>query len=453
MRMPYLYNANAIVQLSLCTVLHECLHVLSRSHLSQALAGTMPANKQSARDWADDLEDALLSVSSAKNRKRLQRLRSRGDDRAVCRRLAGRRPTDGVAPKSLQRREARWKILARSRLLALMDELTRLRVVVKTRLNDASDHRRMMRLTHALRSAGATDVAVVILMLFDRAMRRPLLSGALIAAFRRCKPRLGCGKEAAWHAVTTVRRHRLARVHNGHYWKGPAALHAVSMIRTWTKKMVVPIAEAVAADSTQIDAEQLVPLMQTLPHMTSYGSYHFMRSLRHVLRRPLKNDLQFASSMSDAVATLASVAPLKLVQQRLRSQKRHGRSLTCHGAAALVLCEVSKTCVLLGLMPKNPRTWTTQTIVEACIAPAFGMLLKCLETTTPLSEVEVTEITCQRAREAADVNEHLPPTSETWDHAPHYCKGSEMLFPRLHKQLQSRGWQRKVGCLLEEYFD
>ena len=413
----------------------------------------MPPPHQSIQAWAAKTEGALVARSSPKIRQRLSRLRSSNDSWMVCPRVAGRRLKKVVARKSLHRRSARWRVLGQQRLLALIQQFVRLRVIVKTSVHEASDHRRMMRLTHALRGSGASDSAVVLILLFDRAMRRPTLSSALARAFRKAVLQDGCGSQGAWQAVRTVRRVRLAQTQNAQYWKGPAALHALQMIRTWKKNTVVPVVEGIAAHSGSLDAITLMPLLESLPHMTAYGSFHFLRSLRWALGIPLRNDAQFATQMSHGLAVVSQVAPLHQVLQTLRARRPPGRGGVSSGDAALVLCETCKACVVLGILDRDLRTWSTDTVLRACRGPAASMLLQCLQKMTPISLAQVQKVTCRRAREAEEVNTCVPQTSEPWDAFSHFCKGSEMLVPCLQGQLRRFGWRRHVKELPPRFWN
>ena len=417
----------------------------------------MPREPGAARaevgTWARATEAALLERSSPKLRMRLMRSRTQGNRLAVCLRPAGRRPRANVAPGTESRRARRSKKQAQRCLESVITQLVRLRVIVKTTVHEATDHRRMMRVSHELQKCRATDAAIIMVLLYDRALRRPCLSRALVDAFRHATSRHGTGLDAAWHAVRSVRRRRLARTANNQYWKGPAALHAVQMVTSWTRSMLWPVVEAIASHGSRLNAETLMPKLESLPHFTRYGAYHFLRSLRWALDVPLHSDAAFACSMSQGVAAMAQVAPLSAVLRIVRSGRRGRRGAAGNGDAALVLCEASKACAALGLIPRDHKAWSADGIRRSFSEPAAAMLLLCLQKMEPLSDVVVHSVTCARAREAADLEVSLPATSEAWDTGPHFCKGAEMLTPCLRGQLKRWGWQRDVQELPDALFE
>ena len=403
--------------------------------------------------WARATEAALLERGSSKLRMRLSRSRKKGDELAVCPRPAGRPRRAHVAPDSERRRAARSKKQAQRCLESVIAQLVRLRVIVKTSVHEATDHRRMMRVSHELHKCRATDAAIIMVLLYDGALRRPCLSRALVDAFRHATSRHGTGLDAAWHAVWSVRRRLLNRKATNQYWAGPAALPAVHMITSWTRSMMLPVVHAIASHGSQLNAETLVPQIESLPPFTRYGAYHFLRSLRWALDVPLHSDAAFACSMSQGVAAMAEVAPLSAVLRIVRSGRRGRRGAAGNGDAALVLCEASKACAALGLIPRDHKAWSADGIRRSFSETAAAMLLLCLQKMEPLSEVVVHSITCSRAREAADLEEWFPATSEAWDTGPHFCKGAEMLTPCLRGQLKRWGWQRDVQELPDALFE
>ena len=311
----------------------------------------------------------------------------------------------------------------------------------------------MMRVSHELRNCYATDAAIIMVLLYDGALKRPCLSRALVDAFRHATSRHGTGLDAAWHAVRSVRRRRLARTANNQYWAGPAALPAVHMITSWTKSMMLPVVQAIASHGSQLNAETLVPKLESLPPFTKYGAYHFLRSLRWALDVPLHSDAAFACSMSQGVAAMAQVAPLSSVLRIVRSGRRGRRGAADNGDAALVLWEASKACAALGLIPRDHTAWSADGIRRSFSEPAAAMLLLCLQKMEPLSDVVVHSVTGARAREATDLEDSFPATSEAWDTGPHFCKGAEMLTPCLRGQLKRWGWQRDVQELPDALFE
>ena len=403
--------------------------------------------------WARATDSALVARSSPKLRMRLLRARIQGHSPAVCPRPAGRRPQTHVAPATVRRRAARAREQAQRCLESVMAQLVRLRVIVKTSVHDASDHRRMMRVSHHLRTCRATDGAIAMVLLFDRAFRRPSLSRALVDAFRKATSRHGTDLDAAWIAVQTVRRRRLARRQNNQYWSGPVALHAVHMVTSWTKSMLTPVVQAIASHGGQLNAETLMPKLESLPHLTRYGAYHYLRSLRWALNVPLHRDAAFASGMSHGVTAMAHVTPLSCVLRGLRLWRRGRRGVASNGDAALVLCETSKACASLGLLPRDHKAWSADGLRRIFSEPAASMLLLCLQKMEPLSDAVVQSVTCARAREAEDLEESLPRTLEAWDTGPHFCKGAEMLTSCLRGQLKRWGWQRDVQELPHALFE
>ena len=403
--------------------------------------------------WARTADASFRAVSTPKLRQRLARARRTGAAVAACPRAAGRRPRSHVASESDRKRACRAKAAAERCALSVIEHLVRLRAIVKTSVHVASDHRRMMRLAHALRRSKATDAAMVVALLYDRAFRRPSLSLALATSFHAATFHHGCDTTAAWQAVRVVRRRRDARKQNHQYWAGPCAFHAAQMIATWTKHMVVPVAVAIASHGGRLDAKKVVPLLETLPHMTAYGSFHFLRSLRWALDAPLHGEAEWAGRMSSGVAAMCAIAPLPRVLQCIRTCRPRGQRSAGLGDAALVLCEASKACAALGVLPKDHKSWTPDAMRRAFNEPAARMLLRCLQRMTPLADVELHAVTNARAREEQDLDAALPVTAEPWDAEPHFCKGSEMLTPCLRQQLFKLGWRRDLRALPDELWE
>ena len=136
-----------------------------------------------------------------------------------------RRPD--IRPNASRKRRSNERQAA-ANARTLMQQLLRLRAVVKSRLPQASDCRRLMRLAAAVRSRGASLEAAFLLLLVDRALRRPKLTALLTAKFDELVAAETNSVEAAWKAFVHVRRRKEARQQNLVLWRGPVGCAAAT---------------------------------------------------------------------------------------------------------------------------------------------------------------------------------------------------------------------------------
>ena len=399
----------------------------------------MPVRRLHASSWQDAL-DSRTHGSSSTQRMRLKRHRTEGGTTSRMLRTAGRPRCHNILPESEARRRRRDKRKAALNASQLVKQLCRLRVILKTRLTLASDCRRLMRLAAAVRSRGASVAAAFLLLLVDRALRRPKLATILLNTFTKFQTTERNSMEAAWKAIAQVRRRKEARQQNAVLWKGPVGLTCRDFVRSLSAATVVDVISRLGLDTGVVNAGRAVEALAELPHMSSYGAFSILRVLPACLRLEISGANDVARTMSDTVLVMEEFIPLKAALRMSAAASRCSTAELTVGDAALVLCEASKALVVLGVLPAAGSEWTSELLRTSFASKATTALIKTLSTQKPLTDEQRKTIRCSRAAEARLVNAALPPTRCHWDRTPHFCEGAEMMASLLSRQLEGSGW-------------
>ena len=399
----------------------------------------MPRRNLHAGTWQATLESRIQTTTSAQ-RMMLKRLRDARETPSAMLRTAGRPRSNGVLPRSATQRHRRDKIKAASNGSAIVKELLRLRVVLKRRLTDASDCRRMMRLARAVRCHGATLNAAFLLLLVDRALRRPELSALLVRSFEKHQAKATSSMDAAWKAFVEVRRRPEARRQNAVFWKGPVSLSCRDFVMSLTAPTVVDVIGRLQLGTQPLDVTQAVNTLSELPHVSKYSAFAMLRVLPACLNIRLSGAEAAARTMSDTVCNMEKVVPLQRARRLSAAASRCALRDVDDGDGALVLCECNKALVVLGVLPAVASEWSMEAVRAALASKATTALIKTLRGQQPITDEQLRALKCARAEETRLVDAALPTTRASFDHTPHYCAGSEMVAGILSKTLQNMGW-------------
>ena len=398
-----------------------------------------------AASWFRKAAGIMLRRTAA-TRSRSKRLRQKAVPKAPPPWPGGRallvKPSTKIRTQRI-RRDAR---AAKTRLLAIMREFCRIRVIAKVDLPSASDGRRMLRLTQKLVELRASTPEVVMALLFDRAWRDPARTNRLIRNWGRV-PLKNVGVDAMWQCIITERRRMSPTTLNSKYWSGPSAFHNAAMVHEWRKQDVVALAFDVAAASRKLNAKVLLPQMMALPRMARYNAYAMFRVLEMALGATSCNSHVYAASMSKGVAALSSVLTLADVI-RAHPGRKHGikRSMT-NGDAALLMCETGKALVRLGLLTTNFAEQPREHVLRMLAGKPACFLEKCLRQVPALGVQTLQKAQRPRSQEWLDVDKHMPMTEAWWDTGNHFCRGSESLVSEIRPQLVKLGWMQPLSSL------
>ena len=399
----------------------------------------MPRRRLHADAWQAALESRIQTTSSAQ-RMQLKRLRDAGETTSAMLRTAGRRRSHGVLPRSEARRRRRDQQTAAVNGAALIKELLRLRIILKRRLTDSSDCRRMMRLAAAVRCRGASLNASFLLLLVDRALRRPRLSAKLMRSFEKHQAAASNSMEAAWKAVVDIRRHPESRQLNAVFWKGPASLSCRGFISCLSAPAVVDVIGRLQLGTQPLDVTHAAKTLSELPHVSKYSAFAILRILPACLNVQLRDTEGAARSMSDTVSNMERIVSLQCARRLSAAASRCAVREVHDGDGALLLCEASKALVVLGVLPAASSEWSAHLLQTALASKATTALIKTLRHQQPMTDDHLRELKSARAQESRLVDVALPRTRAGFDRAPHYCAGSEMVAGLLIKRLQGVGW-------------
>jgi len=357
----------------------------------------------------------------------------------------GRPLHDTPLPKSLQMRYRRRTTRPQALIALSLAHLVRVRVICKRRLVLASDCRRMLRLAHYLRNAGAGPKQVAMALLYDRAWREPQLTRQLMEQFTLAKMWSGSANEGMWQAIEMVKKAAPPTRHNGKYWKGPTALHSARMPHMWPRDRVERIAERLGSSVGQsVDGRELADLMHSknprtgLQLMSAYHVYHYLRVAAMALPFDLQYDLHLARNMSTHVQWLLALVPKHLLIKHLGALKG-GDLWLGNGDLALIACEGTKVLLDLGLLPGKCHLPSPDAVSQETLC-AWNDFVMAISNVSPLPLHVAQRVESLRSGEAHDVDRHVPRTEAPWDCAPHTCRGAEMQVKELRASLSRAGW-------------
>ena len=351
----------------------------------------------------------------------------------------GRRKQAKVLPRSFQRRRRREAKLAERTLRGLVQQMLRLRLIVKTTLSSASNVRRMLRVAHACRRLGGSPRTVCAVLLVDRPLRDARVSRVMLQCFERLRQQGLAEDKAGWQSIQTgIRKHRALGCRSA-FWHGPTALCAARAVEGICKKSLIDLAsQVVSGAGTHTDS--VMSELTSWPGVGTYHAYDTMRALRAVLGIQFRQEGEAAERMSTNVSMMQSVMPLRDMVSLL--QKHHRRNaLPVHaGDAALVTCECKKGLTRLGLLIPQKK-YSRDELRATLGSPQAARLLFALQACDPLTEADLTGSDRLEHQERAQLKQCLPPTNASWDQTPHYAVGSEYLVSRFLPSLRRRGWR------------
>ena len=371
---------------------------------------------------------------------KLKRQRDAGETTSQMLRTAGRPRRLRILPASEDRRRRRDNRKAALNASELVKQLCRLRIIAKTRLTHASDCRRMMRLAAAVRNCGGSINATFLLLLVDRALRRPRLTALLASNFSEFQASEKNSMEAAWKAFAKVRRRKEARRQNAVLWKGPVGLNCRDFIISLSAATVVDVIARLELNSGKVNATQAARTLSELPHMSSYGAFSMIRMLPVCLNVQISDAEDAARTMSDTVLSMEAFVPVRAALRISAVASRCSSREVTVGDAALVLCEAGKALVVLGVLPAATTEWTPDLLRTAFASKATTALIRALVRQKPVTDEEVGTLKCARAAEGQLVDDAMPRTRCHWDREPHFCAGAEMIACLVSKRLGGIGW-------------
>ena len=320
-----------------------------------------------------------------------------------------------------------------------MREFLRLKIIAKISMESASNVRRMLRLSHALRAVGISARTLSLVLMVDRLLRDARLSLALFRCYRSSRARGLEETPAAWRGIRmAIRRHRV----NGsrsNFWSGPAAITAADMVASLDKTVLMALAESFTAAKC-IDTDRAIVALSAWPGAGAYHAYDTLRMLRAVMGLQLRGEEHAASSMSRGVAMLAPLISLPEVLALARPHARRLDSGLHAGDAVMVLCETKKALVAMGLL-KGGTVYSDRHLMSVIAGPRATCLLFALQSLAPLPPEVLRGGDLQRHAERAQLDECFPVTKEAWDRGPHIAVGSEHLASRVMPALRRRGWK------------
>ena len=97
---------------------------------------------------------------------------------------------------------------------------------------------------------------------------------------------------------------------NAKFWPGPAALTLAKMAHAWKKEEVSNVASHIAQRDV-LCAAKAIALISRLPHMNSYGSYAFLRTVARLFQKSLRGEKAVVASMSNGTSMMSQVLPRK----------------------------------------------------------------------------------------------------------------------------------------------
>ena len=384
-------------------------------------------------------------------RKRLSRARTKLGKTAPVKLRAGRPPRASVARESAQRATKRQAAAAARVLPAIAAQLVRLRVVGKSSLPVASDIRRGLRFAVEFRGlAPRARVALLTSLFYERAWRDPRLSRRFLSTFRQALRRGGGGADAAWHAIVTTRRLAPRDKPNHRYWQGPAAFHAANGPWMWHRSDIESLSTELYGSRARVDAEAFVTKLSSLPCVSGYFAFTYLRMVETLGVIQLHNGEKVAATMSGTVRALTSICPVSVWFKAMRRLPGVDKDCFTLGDTTLLVCETAKALQSLGLtVPRHDSHLLPEFMAE--LGTSLGAaLLSLLAATPPLPLERICKEDGVRSTEASEVDKHFPPTSSSWDQVQHICRGSESVAPMLVQQLRRDGFLVEANSAVDD---
>ena len=394
---------------------------------------------RSVPEWhAHEIQNRQAMGSAGRRRLRLLQ---RSGEKWVIFRLSGGRPLLARADAASQaRRQKRWTKRAARLLPQVATELRRLRVVAKTNLVAASDVRRAMRFAREMWATSKHLLSLLLALWYERAWRDPVLS---VAFLRHFQIQCAAGRDslsATWASIEQTRSLAPQNRPNYRFWCGHNALHAAKGPWAWEPCVLQRMLRDISRHRSAVDAGEYAAKLSALPNVSAYSAFAYLRTLQALGCVTLLRADEAVASLSPTIAALTKICPLSSWTQSVQSLHEPHDLPVQPGDVALIIWETAKALSCLGFaVPKGSETDVAGFVRE------FGygtgdMLLCLLRACVPLSEKALRREGGVRSKEASLVDQYFPPTQETWDRAPHVCRGSESLVSDLRQQLHRQGF-------------
>ena len=398
---------------------------------------------KSVHAWLQHMKGKRRSVEIA-GRQQLSRKR-RSSKASVVVKLKGGRPRSAILCAASQKRcMRRWRASARNLLPVLGAEFIRLRVIGKSSFIMASDVRRVLRFAREFRVLRKDQLSLVVAMLYERAWRDPVISRQFLQHFRSALEGGRSPLDATWKAIVMARELAPAETPNHRFWPGPSAFCAARGPWAWKPHDVEAIARKMLDSGFVVDAVVFVQKWSSIPYMSDYFAFGYLRNLEASGMIRLRNSAKAASAMSEGVADLTALCPIALWGKVLQRGVGLTQGIFHDGDTALVVCETAKALHCLGFTLSSKDSTGADLLAEELGSGCGPMLVEFLQSCRPLTISEVCLEVGVRSTETALVNRYFPATRASWDTHPHVCRGSESIAPLLLKQLRSRGYL--VSC-------
>ena len=312
--------------------------------------------------------------------------------------------------------------------------------MAKSSLAAASDVRRALRFAHEMRSHSRDNVSLLIALFFERAWRDGALSRHFLRAWCRLRSAGMPPVKATWRAIIRTRPLAPADEPNHRFWSGPSCFAAAKGPWHWDHSVLEQVVRDMAQPRRTLDAAAFVDRLATLPYVSHYFGYTFLRIAEAMGLVSLRNVRTVAATMSSTVRALTDIVPFEAWLRSLRRSKQLRGCTLRLGDVSLVVCETSKALQCFGFSsPKRGQDEYTAFLEEVGSGCGWS-LIQLLQSCTPWTQEEILAQHGVRSTEAAEVDKYFPPTSARFDRIPHVCKGSENLGPLLLQQLQRRGY-------------
>ena len=335
-----------------------------------SLACRMVGRTSKSRQFTSVKEWLLYEIQRRKSltdkgRKRLSRARSSMSATAPVKLRAGRLPRASVTVASAQRAKKRQAAAAARVLPAIAAELVRLRVVGKSSLPVASDIRRGLRSAVEFRAlAPRAPVALLTCLFYERAWREPRLSRRLLTAFQKALQTTPGAADAAWQAITTTRRLAPADKPNHRYWQGPAALNAARGPWMWQRSEIEDLAKELYRSRARVDAETFVTKLSSLPYVSAYFAFTYLRMVETLGIVQLRNCEKVAATMSGTVPALTDICPVSDWFANMRRLPGVDKDFFTLGDTTLLICETAKALQSLGFQVPRPGLVSVNAVLQ-----------------------------------------------------------------------------------------
>ena len=258
-----------------------------------------------------------------------------------------------------------------------------MRVAAKSSLAAASDVRRALRFAHEMRSRSRDNVSLLIALFFERAWRDGALSRHFLRTWWRLRSAGMPPVKATWRAIIRTRPLAPADEPNHRFWSGPSCFAAAKGPWHWNHSELEQVVRDMVQQRGTIDAAAFVDRLSTLPYVSHYFGYTFLRIAEAMGLVSLRNVRTVAATMSSTVRALTDIVPCEAWLRSLRRSKQLRGCTLRLGDVSLVVCETSKALQCFGFSsPKRGQDEYTVFLEE--VGSGCGCaLIQLLQSCTP----------------------------------------------------------------------